>query len=292
MDQYTTQFQTVDLDRVRLHYAETPGPGPALVILHGITGSHASFLPFMPALAHHAHVYAPDLRGHHLSGHTPGAYQVSDYGRDVAAFLHTVVGRPAFVAGHSLGGLVAVWLAAYAPEWVSALLLEDPPLYITQMPRLQTHSIYGLLTVLRAQLQQHHANQGTLDDLVAFVAQMPVNAEQTMLDVAGPALVRQRAVELHSLDLGVLDTALEGHILGQYQPDELLTQVRCPVHLLAGQIGFGGTLDPADVQRAISKFPRCTHTVFEGAGHLIHEERPEAYLQALIQLLGTAEVRR
>ena len=115
------QFRTVELDEVQIHYARAPGPEPALVILHGITGSHASFLPLMPALAQRAHVYALDLRGHNLSGRTAGAYQVPDYGRDVVAFLRTVVGRPAVVAGHSLGGLIAVWLAAQAPDWVRSV---------------------------------------------------------------------------------------------------------------------------------------------------------------------------
>lgn len=57
-----THYQTIDLDEVRLHYAEAPGPGPALVLIHGLSGSNTSFLPLMPALAQQAHVYAPDLR--------------------------------------------------------------------------------------------------------------------------------------------------------------------------------------------------------------------------------------
>ena len=154
------QFRTVDLDEVQIHYAEAPGPGPALVILHGITGSHGSFLPLMPALAEQAHVYAIDLRGHNLSGRAPGAYQVPDYGRDVVAFLRTVVGRPAVVAGHSLGGLIAVWLAAQAPDWVRCVLLEDPPLYITQGPRFQETVFYGFFVALRALLPQHHLRGG------------------------------------------------------------------------------------------------------------------------------------
>lgn len=194
MNQCKTQFQTVDLDGAKCHYAETPGPGPALVILHGITGSHASFLPFMPALAHHAHVYAPDLRGHNLSSHTPGAYEVADYGRDIASFLQRVVGRPAVVAGHSLGGVVAVWLGACASDNVHALLLEEPPLYIMGKPRFQESGFYSYFMALQAHLHQHHAAGGTLEAIIAYVGQSPVNAEQTMLDVAGPKVVEQRAI--------------------------------------------------------------------------------------------------
>nr|MBP8291448.1 alpha/beta fold hydrolase [Caldilineaceae bacterium] len=149
------EYNTGELGGARIHYAEAAGPGPALLFIHGATGSHATFLPFVPALAQHAHVYALDLRGHGLSVRTPGAYQVPDYGRDVAAFLQQVIGRPAVVAAHSLGGLVALWVAATAPGWVRGIFLEDPPLYITQPPRLQQTMFYGFFKFLRDALRRH-----------------------------------------------------------------------------------------------------------------------------------------
>ena len=242
------QFRTVELDEVQIHYAEAPGPGPALVILHGITGSHASFLPLMPALAQRAHVYALDLRGHNLSGRAAGAYQAPDFGRDVLAFLRIVVGRPAIVAGHSLGGLIAVWLAAQAPDWVRCVLLEDPPLYITQGPRFQETAFYGFFVALRALLPQHHLREGTLEELTVLVGQLPAKGEQTRLEVFGPEIVRQRALELQRLDPTVLDPAIDGTILGPHDPDDLLRQIRCPAHLLAGQVEFGGAMSAQDVQ--------------------------------------------
>ena len=189
-----SRSRTVDLDNVRIHYAEAGGAAPALVIVHGATGSHASFLPLLPALAQHAHVYAIDLRGHNLSGRTPGAYQIPDYGRDVAAFLRTVVGKPAVVAGHSLGGLVTAWLAASAPDLVKGILLEDPPFYITQSPRLETTPFYGFFLFLRDALRQHHAHGGTIEEMVAFVGQLPANDKQTMLEAAGAEMVQLRAM--------------------------------------------------------------------------------------------------
>lgn len=196
------QHKETILNGMPIHYVEAGTEGPDLVIIHGITGSHATYLPLVPALAQHAHVYALDLRGHNLSGRAPGAYQASDYARDVAAFLREVVGRPAVVAGHSLGGIVTVWLAAQAHEWVRSIFLEDPPLYITQPPRLQESLFYGYFLVLHAQLLQHHANSGTLDDMTRIVGQSPMGDERTMLDVVGPERVRLRAIELHRMDPG------------------------------------------------------------------------------------------
>lgn len=275
------QYHAVELDGVTIHYAEAPGPGPALVILHGITGSNTSFAPVLPVLAAQAHVYAIGLRGHNLSGRTPGAYQAADYGRDVAAFLRKVVARPAVVAGHSLGGLIAVWVAAQSPEGVRGIFLEDPPLYITQSPRHQTTPFYGYFVFLRDYLRQHHASGGTLDEMIAFVGQTPANEKQTMLEAVGPELVRERAIELQRMDPAILDPAFDGVILGPHEPDDLLAQIRCPIHLLAAQAEWGGAMDGQDVQRFVSHAPHCTYAVLEGAGHGIHQERPNEYVAAL-----------
>ncbi|MBM4028629.1 MAG: alpha/beta hydrolase [Planctomycetes bacterium] len=280
------QYRTVDLEEVPIHYAEAPGPGPALVILHGITGSHTSFLPLMPTLAQGAHVYALDLRGHNLSGRTPGAYQIPDYGRDVAAFLQRVVGGPAIVVGHSLGGMIAVWAAVHEPDWVQGLFLEDPPLYITQPPRFQQTPFYGFFVFLRDALRQHHANGGTLDDLVAFTGQFPVNEKQTMLEALGPEAVRLRASELQRMDPDTLDPAIDGVIWGGQEPDDLLARVRCPTDLLAAEVEYGGAMTPEDVQRCITAMPHCIHKVFERTGHGIHEERPQGYVHALQQFMA------
>ena len=115
--------KTILLNNKQMHYAEAPGPGPALLILHGLTGSHAEFLHLVPALSEHAHTYLLDMRGHGLSDAAEDGYQVPDYGRDVVAFLERVVERPTIVLGHSLGGLVTAWLAANHPGLVKGVVL-------------------------------------------------------------------------------------------------------------------------------------------------------------------------
>ena len=87
------QFKTVHLNDVQLHYAEAPGSGPVLLIVHGLSGSHAEFLHLVPELARQAHVYLLDLRGHGRSGWAKSGYGIADYGRDVAAFLEQVVAQ-------------------------------------------------------------------------------------------------------------------------------------------------------------------------------------------------------
>lgn len=271
-----TEFHTVELNNIQLHYAEAPGPGPALVILHGLSGSHAEFLHLLPELAGQAHVYALDLRGHGLSGRV-GAYQIADYGYDVTAFLRWVVGQPAVVVGHSLGGIVAVWLAANEPHLLQGIFLEDPPLYILQMPHFGQTDFYPYFVELSGYLKQYHASGTSLEDMIAHVGQTPVDGGQTWLDVAGPESVRERALQLHQLDPAVLEPALAGTLLDGQEPDELLAQIRCPVHLVAAQVA----LTVQNVKQAVLQMPHCTHTVIQNTGHDIHLDQPEAFMREL-----------
>lgn len=285
------QTSTIDLGEGSIHYAEAPGPGMPLVLIHGITGALDTFAPLLPTLAQQAHVYAVDLRGHNLSGRMPGAYRVADYARDVAAFMQRVVGQPAVVAGHSLGGVIAVWLAAHEPDWVRSIFLEDPPLYLTQPPRLQQTPFYGFFLFLRDSLHQHHARNGTLEEMIGFVSQLPANDKQTMLQVAGAEAVRLRAIELQRMDPAILDPAIDGTILGGREPDQLLAQIRCPIHLLAAQPELGGAMPAQDVQHFVVQVPHCTYAVLDGTGHGIHQERPEAFVDALTRFVAAVSAR-
>ncbi|HMQ29739.1 MAG TPA: alpha/beta hydrolase [Chloroflexaceae bacterium] len=279
-------YRTTEPDGVTIHYAEAPGPGPALVLLHGSTGSHTAFVPFMVDLERHAHVYALDLRGHGRSGRAPSAYQLPDYGQDVRAFVEQLAGEPAFVAGHSLGGLIAVWLAAHAPDHVRGILLEDPPLYMTTQPRLGETGFYQYFMYLSDALPRHHAEGGALEAMIELVAHMPITAAgQTLLELAGEQAVRERALQLHQLDPATLEPLVAGRLLGPHEPDNLLARVRCPVRLLAGEAGAGGALDAGDVARVVEQLAQCEHTVFAGVGHMIHQDRPAVYAHALFRLI-------
>src|SRR5262245_11419185 len=66
-----------------------------------------------------------DARGHGGSSVPPGDYTIADLGRDAVSVLNGVGAATAFVCGISLGGLTAMWLGAYAPERVRALVLAN-----------------------------------------------------------------------------------------------------------------------------------------------------------------------
>jgi len=104
---------------VRLRVFEA-GDGPALVLLHGLGGAASNWTAVAPELAERARVVVPELPGHGGSSALPAPVATLDAYADRIA---GVLGSPAVVAGHSLGGLVALRLALRHPPLVRGLVL-------------------------------------------------------------------------------------------------------------------------------------------------------------------------
>ena len=86
------------------------GSGPALVLIHGVGLRAEAWGAVMPALARRFTVHAVDMPGH---GDTAqgGAATLADYSRAISALIDTLAG-PVVVAGHSMGAMIALDLAA------------------------------------------------------------------------------------------------------------------------------------------------------------------------------------
>ena len=120
---------------VRLHLqAWLPATEPAavLAVVHGY-GEHGGrhhYLAEAMAARNYA-VYAYDLRGHGLSSGQRGQVgRFGDYMADTAVYLDEVraleTGRPLFLLGHSLGGLISAAFAIDHPDGLDGLILSSP----------------------------------------------------------------------------------------------------------------------------------------------------------------------
>lgn len=110
-----------------VHYLDFGGSGPALVCVHGLSGSALNWMAVAPAFAERYRVLAVDLRGFGRTPLGPGS-RLRDNRRLLDLFLRRVAGGRAVVVGNSMGGLLAVLQAAAAPDTVSRLVLVDPAL--------------------------------------------------------------------------------------------------------------------------------------------------------------------
>ena len=110
---------------ISIHYY-TGGEGEPLLLLHGLAGASGNWVELLPELLQRHRVIAVDLPGHAGSAKAPRGTSMDDFAAVAAGVLEAEVERPALVAGHSFGGLVALRLARARPELVCGLLLVSP----------------------------------------------------------------------------------------------------------------------------------------------------------------------
>lgn len=119
-------------DRGGLYVIDQPGPGPLTVLVHGSLDRSASFTRCRHELSE-LHVVVYDRRGYGRSiVARPPATTLADHVDDL---LTIIGGGPAVVAGHSLGGDVALGAAAVRPDVVRAVACWEAPMpWLPQWP--------------------------------------------------------------------------------------------------------------------------------------------------------------
>ena len=150
--------------------------GPPLLFLHGLSASSATYDEARTSVDATHRVFSLDFRGHGGSDRAPGTYQVPNYGADVAAFIEWI-GQPVALAGHSLGGAVATYLAGARPDLVAGALLEDPPLYHGDREFFATTIFPKIFEMIRDTMRRLH-DEGAGRDEVRADAPRPTDGDR------------------------------------------------------------------------------------------------------------------
>ncbi len=127
-------FQEVSVPRGTLRVACWGDRPAGWLGIHGITASSAALAPVSRHLRPGDGLVAPDLRGRGASGHVPGPYGLRTHADDCAAVIAALGRPPVTVIGESMGGFVAVVLAARHPELVERIVLVDGGLPLAALP--------------------------------------------------------------------------------------------------------------------------------------------------------------
>ncbi len=116
----------VQVNHIQLHYLDTAGGEPTLILLPGLTANAHSFDGLIQAgLSPRFRVLALDLRGRGLSDKPATGYSMAEHATDVIGLLDSAGINQAVICGHSFGGLLAIYLAAHYPDRVSRLVIID-----------------------------------------------------------------------------------------------------------------------------------------------------------------------
>ncbi|WP_219507114.1 alpha/beta fold hydrolase [Nonomuraea ceibae] len=126
-----------------------PAGGPALALIHGWACDRRDFDAVIDHLPDDHRVLAIDLAEHGESRSAREVWTIEEFARDVAAVLEAESVDKVVVAGHSLGGAVAVEVGRLLPGRVSHVVALDALHYLSLFPAMSEQQAEAMLRVFR-----------------------------------------------------------------------------------------------------------------------------------------------
>jgi N-formylmaleamate deformylase len=254
---------------LRLHYTRTGGPGPVVVMAHGITDNGLCWSRVARRLEATHDVIMYDARGHGLSDAPADGYSYDDHSRDLAGFIAALdLDRPV-VLGHSMGAGTALLAAAHYPDRVGAIILEDPALRTGEL--LTPEAIADHVQMYADHISGYAAP--TREELLAGVRQRcPAWSEEEL----APWADAKKQVKPQVVGL-----------IRSGAPDwqAALPAISCPILLITADPELGSIVTPEVAAQAADMW-QCGQVVhIPGAGHSIHRDQFEPYMAAVATFL-------
>ncbi len=279
----TTPLRTFDLHGQDLAYVDA-GAGPAVVLIHGLMSSHATWNGQIDRLAVDNRVIAPDLPGNGASGKALGDYSLSAQAAAVRDLLDHLAVRSAAVVGHSLGGGVAMQFAYLFPERVDRLtLVSSGGLGREISPALRAAILPGSEYVLPVITSRPVRVVG--DQLLALsdrigVLPLSQSSRAAWRDLVSLADAETRRAFL-ATSRGVIDRG--------GQTVSALSRLReiADRPLLVVWGAKDRILPVSQVQTAFAEFPGARLEIFERSGHFPHLDEPDRFAAVLAEFVGT-----
>jgi len=308
-------------DDVGLNYVVGPDNGLPLLLIPGQMESWQGYKRVLPELSKRFQVFVPDLRGHGKSTWTPGRYSYNICGNDLKNFIRGVIGRPAIVAGLSSGGVLAIWLAANAPEDILAVIGEDPPIFSSVWPRIQNEKFMANNFRLAVDILGKPGER----DVEGYLSQVgiPVEGKSELLHIP-PFILKtmffmarlNRAVRpnspydvpflpfnmragfkfLSEYDTDFSRATIDGDLSRDFDPEETLKRVKCPMLLMRAAAsrhetwGLLGAIDDNDLECIVSLVEDLKYVQISG-GHEIHMVQPGRYIEELTKFVDNLRVK-
>jgi len=255
-------LQTADVGGRKISYAGAGQEGDVVLLVHGYGGDRNSWLFLQEPLAARYQVYALDLPGHGTSAKDVGEGSLSVLADAVTGVLDALGAERAHLVGHSMGGAVAVAVAARDPARVASLTLIAPS---------------GFGPEINAGYLRGFADAQTRRELKAVIGQLFDDESLVTRQLVDDLLAYKRLdgvdQALHALADALLD--------GEAQRGDSATSLAAiggvaPVTVIWGR---ADRIIPAAQAESVAGAVR--HLI-DGAGHMPQMERP-AEVQAAIE---------
>ena len=273
--------QFIEINQLSVH-VKTMGQGePVFVLLHGFGASLYSWQPIMEPLSQLGTVIAFDRPAFGLTERPLTWQGQNPYSPEAQVALtlglldHFGVQR-AILIGNSLGGTVAMQTYLAYPERVSALILVDPAVY-TQ------GGTPGWMRLLLATPQMHRLGPLLVRQIQSRGRKILEQAWHNLALLQPEVIARyQKPLQAENWDKALWEFTLASRPSGLA---DHLHDFNLPVLVITGD--DDRIVPTTDSIRLAGELPEAELVVIPNAGHVPHEEQPEAFMQAVGSFLST-----
>ncbi|TFF25631.1 3-oxoadipate enol-lactonase [Jiella endophytica] len=252
-------------DVVLHHRADGPKGAPVLVLINSLGTDDRIWDDVVTRLAGDFRIIRYDKRGHGLSEVLPAPYRMADHSADLAALLdHHGIAR-ALVVGLSIGGQIALGLAAETPERLAGLVLMDT-----------AHKI---------------GDADSWNARIAAIAKDGIAAigDQILSRWFTPAFRRPDNAAFTGYSNMLLNSPVEGYLgscaaLRDADHTETARNLAVPTLCMVGD--QDGSTPPELVKQCAGLIGGARFEIVAGAGHLPCIEQPEATAKLIADFAG------
>lgn len=241
-----------------LQVTECGSKPQAMVFLHYFGGSGSTWTQVAALLADRWRCVMPDLRGFGGSDAVPDSYGVNDAAEEVLALVRAMGIERFGLVGHSMGGKIAMTVAARQPPGLTHLVLlaPSPP---TPEPIAPSDRAKMLTSQCSREAARETARKGNGQPLPAALVQQVVDDQLRTSPAAWRWWLTSGSCE-----------SVEGG----------MAQIAIPVQVLSGTLDTN--IPTAVIEREVmARLPQAQLHRLAGCGHLLPLEAPQAVAQTI-----------
>ncbi|MCD6013888.1 MAG: hypothetical protein K0Q79_3750 [Flavipsychrobacter sp.] len=255
-----------------------------ILFIHGLANYAMVWQKNIEHLKHNYRCIAIDLPGNGLSGRNEHDFSIKFFAESVYAFIKAMGLKKLCIAGHSMGGQVAMTLLINHPECAEKLVLCAPAGLeeFSSFDKTLFFAGYHLFDMvsseegmLRKTIEHsfyHHGTQAesVIKELTDIMKTYKLNYYRKMIDgcikgmIEEPVLDRVHLIKQPTLILfGMHDALIPNKLLHHYTPEKM-------------------------ARDAVKKFPSATLEMFANCGHFLQWEKAEEVSESIVMFLKRA----
>ena len=257
-------MQHIRINGIRMGYVDT-GKGAAVLLLHGLGGSHDEWRMQIPVFAARHRVIVPDLRGCGVSERRE-PFTIPQHARDISALLAALAIEHIHVIGLSMGGAAAIEFALRKPEVVRSLVLVNtaPGFTLTSWQRRRMAWLRVLLALVLG---------------VKGVARVSGKA---MFPARNQGRLRKRFIRAasHTSRWAYLATL---RTLTRWNAEARLHSIRAPTLVIGAEHDLTTS---AEKRRWCARIPHARFVEFPASHHHSEQDSPERFNREVLAFLA------